>query len=148
MTHVLGGSVRLSEPGVRRTAGMFSKLILDNRDVFRRYFGVELYPGSLNVDVQIPGIHTRLDTGRPTPAFVIPRNELVGMPGYLGNGQAWHCDLVVEESGRQLGLWLFRRIGSRVPQTVLELLSPLKLVDELALKHQTRVTLTIHSGKQ
>jgi CTP-dependent riboflavin kinase len=148
LVRYIGGKVVLSEPGKpRRTAGQFSTLILENQDVFREYFGVDLYPGSLNVDVGFVGLHEELDRGQPKPSFAIPRSELIGMPGYLGDGQAWRCDLLVNETQQEHACWLFRRIGSSVPPSHIEILSPLGLVEEFALRHGTPVTVKIHASR-
>jgi len=50
----LQGTIRLSDSSAIRTAGKFSALILDNAHMFRRYFGTDLLPCSLNVDVPHP----------------------------------------------------------------------------------------------
>jgi hypothetical protein len=69
----LEGTLRLSDETERRTSGLFSKLINENAEVFRRYFGVALFPGSLNVDVPHPAtLQAQLDSGMPPPSFVIP----------------------------------------------------------------------------
>lgn len=81
---VLSGTLRLSEDGTQRTVGRFNELVAENRAVFSAYFGVDLFPGSLNVDVLEPeSLHRDLDAGNPPPAFVIPRAELINMPGAL-----------------------------------------------------------------
>lgn len=91
---VLSGTLRLSDHGKRRTAGRFNELIRDNAQVFYKYFRVELFPGSLNVDIQQPSsLQTDLDAGKPTPSIIIPKTELINMPTYIGDGQAWPCNL-------------------------------------------------------
>jgi hypothetical protein len=67
----------------------FNELITDNRAVFRHYFGVDLFPGS----AEPASLQRDLDAGRPPPAFVIPKGELINMPRYIGDGQAWPCRL-------------------------------------------------------
>ena len=42
-TMVLAGTLRLSDPGNKRTNGGFNVLIRDNANVFKRYFGVDLF---------------------------------------------------------------------------------------------------------
>jgi CTP-dependent riboflavin kinase len=65
------GSLRVSTEGSRRTVGRFNVLINDNANVFRRHFGDNLFPGSLNVDVPEPtSLQRDLDAGKPVPAFV------------------------------------------------------------------------------
>ena len=123
----LSGTLRLSTPDVKRTAGRFNELITDNRAVFRRYFGVDLFPGSLNVDVpQPPTLQHDLDAGKPPPSFVIPRNKLINMPTYIRDGQVWHCMLRGEKLP-SVQCWIFRRIGSRVPHGVIEIVAQDKL---------------------
>jgi CTP-dependent riboflavin kinase len=143
---ILLGSLRLSTEGARRTAGRFNELINDNADVFRRYFGVNLFPGSLNVDVPQPATLQRdLDAGKPLPAFVIPKTELINMPPYLGNGQAWVCRLGGQRFSNPVSCWVFRRIGSRVPPGVIEIVAQNRLRDVYGLQHGDKVTLDIHS---
>src|SRR5579862_4300863 len=117
----LTGTLRLSTPNMKRTVGRFSQLIAENGMIFKKYFGVDLFPGSLNVDVPVPdSLQSDLDAGRPPPAFVIPRSELINMPAYIGNGQAWPSILHVEKISGSISCWVFRRIGSRVPSGVIE----------------------------
>ncbi len=123
----LNGTLRLSDSTGRRTAGMFGKLIDDNADVFRRYFGAELFAGSLNVDVPEP----------------IPRTELVNMPTYIGDGQAWRCELTGDKFPSVINCWIFRRKGSRVPPGVIELIACELLRTPYKLQHGDRVVLAI-----
>lgn len=141
-TLVLSGTLRLSVPGAQRTAGRFNELVTDNAAVFRRHFGVVLFPGSLNVDVPEPAsLQRNLDAGIPSPAFVIPKAELVNMPAYIGDGQAWPCVLHYEKSSIPISCWIFRRIGSRVPQGVIELVASTKLRDTYSLQHGDPITI-------
>lgn len=120
----LRGTLRLSDDRVQRTAGKFKQLINNNAEVFRRYFGLDIFPGSLNVDVPYPSsLQADLDAGRPRPAFVIPRSELVNMPTYVGDGQAWKCILNGAKFPEPIDCWIFRRIGSRVPPGIIEILA-------------------------
>ena len=48
------GALRLSTRGAKYTKRRFSELIRENSSVFRHYFGVDLLPGSLNIDVSTP----------------------------------------------------------------------------------------------
>lgn len=112
---------RLSEDGTRRTLGRFNELVAENPAVFRTYFGVDLFPGSLNIDVPEPeSLHPDLDAGNPPPAFVISRAELINIPTYIGDGQVWPCLLHGEKFPEPVSCWIFRRIGSRVPRGVIE----------------------------
>ena len=137
------GMLRISEPsGVRRTAGGFGKLILENAPVFESHFGAALFPGSLNVDVpDPPTLQQDLDARRPPPDFVIPRGELIGMPDYIGDGQAWRCMLDGEKFSEPIDCWVFRRIGSRVPLGGLEIVAPEGLVDKHGLRDGDPVTI-------
>ncbi len=142
---ILSGALRLSEPGgQRKTAGQFSKLINENASVFLRYFRTALFPGSLNVDVPEPqDLQQQLDNGRPRPSFVIPRAELVGMPDYIGDGQAWACVLECSKIPEPFACWVFRRIGSRVPYGVIEVVAPEPLVPTYGLNDGDPVMLHI-----
>lgn len=117
----LQGTLRLSDHTGRRTVGKFSNLINDNAAVFRRYFGVDLFPGSLNVDVPSPpSLQHDLDAGIPVPSITIPKSELINMPAYVGDGQAWACTLSGSKFQQPVRCWIFRRKGSRVPHGVIE----------------------------
>jgi hypothetical protein len=105
---ILSGTLRLFTSDVKRTAEGFSKLINDNAAVFRRYFGVDLYPGSLNIDVPEPVTLQRdRDSGKPPASFVIPRTELINMPDYIGDGQVWPCILRGEKFPTPVSCWIF-----------------------------------------
>jgi CTP-dependent riboflavin kinase len=132
----LAGTLRLSTSDTKRTAGRFNELITDNCAVFKRYFGIDLFPGSLNIDVPEPASLQRdLDAGRPAPAFVISKSELINMPGYIGDGQAWPCVLRGEKFLAPVSCWIFRRIGSRVPRGVIEIVAQIKLRSAYDLQH-------------
>jgi hypothetical protein len=47
------------------------------RETLRKYLGVDLSLGSLNVDIDSApaNLHQELDRGYPTPAFTIPRQS-------------------------------------------------------------------------
>ncbi len=138
----LAGTLRLSTPDAKRTVGRFNELITDNSAVFRRYFGVDLFPGSLNIDVPVPAsLHRDLDAGRPPRAFVIPKSELINIPAYIGDGQAWPCILRGEKFPAQVPCWVFRRIGSRVLPGAIEILAQNKLRDVYGLQHGEPVTI-------
>lgn len=122
---ILRGTLRLSDESARRTAGKFSQLINDNATVFARYFGVELFPGSLNINIPSPtNLQSDLDAGEPAPSFVIPKSKLVHMPAYIGDGQAWISLLRGGKFPNAMPCWIFRRVGSRVPRGVIELVAP------------------------
>ena len=138
----LAGTLRLSTSKTKRTVGRFNELITDNSAVFNRYFGVDLFPGSLNVDLSVPdSLQRDLDGGRPPPAFIIPKDELINMPRYIGDGQAWPCLLRGEKFPSPISCWVFRRIGSRVPKGVIELVAQHKLRDVYGLSHGDAVTI-------
>jgi CTP-dependent riboflavin kinase len=110
--------------------------------VFRHYFRVDVFPGSLNVDVSAPAsLHRDLDAGSPQPTFVIPKSELINMPDHLGDGQAWSCHLRGQKFPAPVSCWVFRRIGSRVPLGVIEILAQNKLRDVYGLHHGDAVTI-------
>ena len=141
---VLSGSLRLSDNHARRTRGRFNVLINDNVTVFKRYFGADLFPGSLNVDVPKPSsLQSNLDAGQPTPSIIIPKSELVNMPGYLGNGQAWPCSIRGPKFPKPVECWMFRRIGSIVPPGVIELVAQNKLREVYGLQHGDPITIDV-----
>ena len=141
---VLSGTLRLSTRGAKRTVGRFNKLITDNAAVFRHYFGVDLFPGSLNVDVREPAsLQYELDAGNPPPAFVIPKTELINMPAYIGDGQAWPCILRGEKIPVPVPCWIFRRIGSKVSPGVIEIVAPDKLREIYGLQHGDAMTIDL-----
>jgi CTP-dependent riboflavin kinase len=145
---VLSGTLRLSDPQKRtvgRTAGRFNVLVNDNAQALRRHFGVELFPGSLNVDVRHPAsLQQDLDAGRPAPSIVIPRTELVNMPAYLGAGQAWPCKVSGHKFPEPILCWIFRRIGSKVPAGVIEIVAqPPGLRSTYGLQHGDAVTIEL-----
>jgi CTP-dependent riboflavin kinase len=141
---VLSGTLRLSEPGAKRTVGRFNTLVTDNAAVFRSYFGVDLFPGSLNVDVSAPvSLQRDLDAGNPPPAFVIPKTELINMPAYIGDGQAWPCILRGEKFPAPVSCWILRRIGSRVAPGVIEIVAQDKLRDLYSLRHGDAITMEL-----
>ena len=130
------------------TAGKFSILINENRQVFKKYFGVDLYPGSVNVYVNDPGtLQADMDKGVYLPDFVIPRTELVDMPDYIGDGQAWACILSCNKLETPINCWVFRRIGSRVPKGVIELVAQDRLVIPNNLKNGDDLTLRLPNLK-
>jgi hypothetical protein len=61
-------SLNLTSPP--KTASRFGQFIRENADVFRRYFGVALYPGSLNVDVTEPSSLQLSHRERRRSAFI------------------------------------------------------------------------------
>jgi CTP-dependent riboflavin kinase len=122
---ILSGKLRLSDGSGKRTAGGFSKLIIDNRAVFQTFFGTDLFPGSLNVDVPTPvTLQADLDSGKYTPSIVVPKSRLINMPAYVGDGQAWPAFLHHAGFSEPMKCWVFRRVGSRVPKGVIELIAP------------------------
>lgn len=140
----LNGTLRLSDETGKRTAGRFSRLINENAAVFEYYFGVNLFPGSLNIDVPYPpSLQQDLDAGRPTPCIVIPKRELINMPAYIGDGQAWTCDLKGSGFPIPINCWIFRRKGSQVPAGVIEILSREPLREPYELKHGDPVAIEV-----
>lgn len=136
---ILNGKLNLT-----RTAGIFNQFIKDNKEVFYKYFKVHLFPGSLNVKVdEHRDLQQNLDKGIPSPAFVIPKNELIGMRDYIGNGQAWTCSLFCKKLPEITKCWIFRRIGSKVPSGVIELVAAEQLVKPYSLCDGDSVTIEL-----
>lgn len=124
------------------TVSKFKKLINDNRKVFHKYFGVSLFPGSLNVRIDVPdNLQGELDKGNPSPDFIIPKKELVGMPKYIGNGQAWKSILSCHKFPAPFNCWIFRRVGSRVPKGIVEIVAEHELVKPYGLQDGDTVTI-------
>ena len=131
----------------KKTVGKFRDLINENRDVFRKHFGVDLFPGSLNVDVPEPRtLQDDLGLGKYRPALVIPRSELKGMPAYIGDGQALRCKLQSTKMTGPVDCWIFRRIGSRVRKAVIEIVAEEALADTFGLRDGDSVTLRFFEG--
>jgi len=106
------------------TRGNFNQLINSNKEVFRKYFQSHLFPGSLNIQIDNPpDLQQNLDKGVFAPRLVIPGDELVGMPHYIGDGQARPCRLSCEKFDKAIDCWVFRRIGSRVPKGIIEVVA-------------------------
>jgi hypothetical protein len=138
------GKLRISEPGeASKTVGRFSQFVRNNAAVFRDHFKEDLFPGSLNVDVVKPYLQSDLDAGLPTPTFVIPRNKLIGMPEYIEDGQAWSCTLQSDSMTSPVRCWIFRRIGSRVPSGVIELVARVPLVTTHQLRDGDSVVIHV-----
>jgi len=136
---VLKGKLNLIH--TRRT---FGQLIKDNKEVFYKYFGVYLFPGSLNVKVDEPSdLQKNLDKSIPVPSFVIPKTELVGMPDYIGDGQAWPCCLICKKFPEPVKCWVFRRINSKVLKGIIELVAEKELVKPCSLCDGNSVSIEI-----
>jgi CTP-dependent riboflavin kinase len=142
----LKGTLRLSDETGKRTVGGFSRLINDNATVFESYFGAKLFPGSLNIDVPYPPtLQQDLDAGQPAACIVIRRKELINMPDYIGDGQAWACDLKGSKFPSAIHCWIFRRKGSRVPPGVIEIVACEALRQPYDLNHGDAVTIEMLS---
>jgi CTP-dependent riboflavin kinase len=109
----------------------------ENQETLNKYFRADLFPGSLNVDIDSAGasLHLQLDRAEPSPAFTIPRRELRAMSPYLGDGQAWRISLSAARISPPHECWVFRRIGSKVPANVLEIVSTVAIVPTFGLRH-------------
>jgi CTP-dependent riboflavin kinase len=109
----------------------------ENHETLRKYFNADLFPGSLNVDIDptVGSLHKQLDRGEPQPAFRIPRQELRAMSPYLGDAQAWRVSLSTARMTALHECWVFRRIGSKVPPNVLEILSIVPIVKTFGVQH-------------
>ena len=144
---VLEGRLRISEPGKpRKTVGQFRTFMKKNAPVFRKYFGADLYLGSLNLHLPSPSdLQEELDGGRPGPSFCIPRCKLLCMAPGLGDGQAWRCVFECSKMPKPIKCCVFRRIGSGsgVDSGVIEILAEVGLVDCYNLRDGDAVTLTI-----
>ena len=56
------------------------------------------------------------------------------MPDYLGDGQAWKCVLFSGKFPKPINCWIFRRINSRVPRGIIEIVAEQELVSPYDLK--------------
>jgi CTP-dependent riboflavin kinase len=139
------GRLRISEPDTpSKTVGRFGGFVRENAVVLRNHFNHDLFHGSLNVDVVEPSnLHADLDAGQPPPTFVIPRNKLVGMPEYIGDGQAWSCTLQCDKITTPERCWIFRRIGSRVPPDMIEVVATVPLVTKYRLRDGDSVVIRV-----
>jgi CTP-dependent riboflavin kinase len=147
----LRGRFRLTEAGgPRRTCGQFAAWMAENQATLRRYFRADLFPGSLNVDIASgeAGLHQRLDRGEPAPAFTIPRGELRSMSPHLGDAQAWRVSLSAARISTPHESWIFRRIGSKVPPNVLEILSTIRIVETFGVQHGEELELVFLNETQ
>jgi CTP-dependent riboflavin kinase len=132
----LRGRFRISEEGApRRTCGKFAAWMAENQETFWKYFGADLFPGSLNVDIDSTAgsLHQQLDSGEPQPTFTIPRQEL--RASSLGDAQAWRVSLSAARITTPHECWVFRRIGSKVPANVLEIVSTVAIVTTFGVRH-------------
>lgn len=120
---------------LKRTCGLFNKLIAENKEVFKTYFGIYLFPGSVNVKVEEPkNLQQDMDRGVIRPKFSIPRNQLVGMPDYIGDGQTWVSRFLCDKFEEPMDCWVFRRVGSRVPKGIIEVVAGRQLVVPFGLE--------------
>jgi CTP-dependent riboflavin kinase len=143
-TMTLRGTLELSDSETRRTVGGFAQFVTANDSKLREFFGHKLFPGSLNVLIEEPPtLQQDLDAGRPTPLFVIPKHLLDGMPVYIGDGQAWACNLHSDKFPSAIGCWIFRRIRSRVPRGVIEIVAVEPLVGPYKLQHGDQVNIEV-----
>jgi CTP-dependent riboflavin kinase len=148
-TIILVGTARLSDHQSQRTVGKFNKLINENAATFRRHFKTDLFAGSLNIDVPLPAtLQQDLDAGKYEPSFVIPKTELVGMPSYIGDGQAWRARLTIQKTSACIPCWVFRRIDSKVSKGVLEIVATEKLRTTYGLEHGDAVEIALFIGSQ
>jgi CTP-dependent riboflavin kinase len=134
----LPGRFRISEVGTpRRTCGKFAAWMAENHETLRRYFNADLFSGSLNVDIDSTtgSLRQQLDRGEPLPAFTIPRRELRAMSAYLGDAQVWRVSLSAARIATPHECWVFRRIGSKVPTNVLEIVSTVGIVTTFGVRH-------------
>jgi hypothetical protein len=133
----LRGRFRLTEPGgPKKTCGKFAGWVTENQGILRKYFKADLFPGSVNVDIDSfdGNLHRQLDRSEPRPAFTIPFRELRDMPLYLRDGQAWPVLLSAARIPDRHPCWVFRRIGSKVDFNVLEIVSTIRIVDTFGVR--------------
>jgi CTP-dependent riboflavin kinase len=67
------------------------------------------------------------------------------MPGYIGDGQAWACHLRGEKFPQAIECWVFRRIGSQAPASVIEIVASEPLRAPYNLQHGDPVVIEIFS---
>lgn len=140
----LNGTLRLHNDLNQEGFGRWAKT---NEAVLRDACGVDLFAGSLNVEVLCPLMLQReLDAGRPPPAFVIPGSKLNNLGAtYLADGQAWAAELRGDKFPRPVRCWIFRRNGSQVPTGVIEIVARDGLVAQYDLQHGDSVIIDILS---
>jgi CTP-dependent riboflavin kinase len=145
----LSGSLELSDTKTNRATNGFAHFVTANDAILQQFFGFKLFPGSLNIRISdAPTLQQDLDGGRPPPLFVIPRDMLAGMPVYIGDGQAWACNLKSEKFPSEIGCWIFRRIRSGVPRGVIEVVAVEALVGPYKLQHEDPVTLEVFAQSE
>jgi len=133
---VLKGKIDWSQ-----SAGTFRHLVNQKKEIFCKYCGVYLFPGSLNIRVVNPSdLQEKLDRGEITPTFTIPKNEL---KTHLGDGQAWKCRLHCKKFSKPIYCWIFRRKKSGVPPKIIEILAEEELVNPYGLKNGDSVTIEV-----
>jgi hypothetical protein len=75
---------------------------------------------------------------------VIPIGEVDnGKATHLGDGQAWKCELKADKFPSPSECWIFRRIHSRVPQGVIEIVAGQGLVHASQLRNLDPVLIDI-----
>jgi CTP-dependent riboflavin kinase len=140
----LRGALELSDPKTKKTMNTFAQFVTANDATLSQYFGFQLFPGSLNVRVaEPPSLQQDLDAGQPSPLFVIPRDALEGMPVYIGDAQAWACNLHSPKFPSSIGCWIFRRIRAGVPRGIIEIVAVEALVGPYRLQHEDPVTIEV-----
>ena len=65
------------------------------------------------------------------------------MPDYIGDGQAWASTLRGERFPAPVSCWIFRRVGSKLPRGVIELVATEKLRELYKLQHGDSVTIEL-----
>ena len=56
------------------------------------------------------------------------------MPDYIGDGQTWECILFCDKLPKPINCWIFRRINSKVPKSIIEIVAEQELVRPYDLK--------------
>ena len=70
------------------------------------------------------------------------------MPSYIGDGQAWPSTLRGVKFPAPVRCWIFRRIGSRVPAGVIELVAEQGLRQPYGLQHGDAVSIEVFSSER
>ena len=68
------------------------------------------------------------------------------MPDYIGDGQAWSCRLSCVKFNKPINCWVFRRIGSKVPRGIIELVAEQELIKPFVLQDGDPVSVEIFYG--
>jgi len=155
---------------VRTGKGKHNQMVIPGRKALRSppdAWPESFYPGSLNVGVPSDGypdgFHdpdiggagvAQLDGGIPTPALVLPWNDIENnglkpKPGKprRGTGQFWSAVLTVASTGKTQECWVFRRINSTIKRQ-LEIIADCRLRNALSLNDGDEVYVDFLGGDE